>query len=341
MKHLIGLIGVAVEFAWVAVVGSKPVYADGPVGCVFVSETSHNIHGVFRAFYDAHNGWINFGPPLTEALRERGRIVQYFLRARLEFYPENPESFRVQVGLLGLEYNVTDPPLLPSARPSSGDPNFLYFPNTGLAIGFAIKDYWVAQGGVEILGFPISRLRFESGKFVQYFQRARLEWDPSDAGPNKVRASSVGQFVLDKHYAPSSAWRARAANDWCTVFDPSKPVAPSNPIKPTSVLTSTLPTVEVYVKFRQTGLVGPQYVDVLVYDRNNVNKPIAGAALEATVRSFSGERVFPLMSTDESGRSWFSFEIGRQPAGSTTQVEVKAYMGPSVWVGNSRFTHSR
>jgi hypothetical protein len=61
---------------------------------------------------------------------------------------------------------MKSPGILPA-----NNPNFGYFADSGQMISFAIKEYFDRSGGMDILGYPISGLRFESGRFVQYFQR--------------------------------------------------------------------------------------------------------------------------------------------------------------------------
>lgn len=70
-------------------------------------ETGHGIGHGFRAYWeqfgdDAQSIRI-FGYPLTEELSEDGRTVQYFERARFEFWPENPEPHRVLLSRLGAD----------------------------------------------------------------------------------------------------------------------------------------------------------------------------------------------------------------------------------------------
>jgi hypothetical protein len=98
---------------------------------------------------------------------------------------------------------------------------------------------------------------------------------------------------------------------------------------------NTTLSLQVRVKFRQTGPTGPQYVDIAVTDQNG--RPFAGAALAATVRFPNGERVFPVMSSDTLGRSSFSFDIGNQPVGSTTLVDVTAFSGTLTATGRDSF----
>ena len=121
-----------------------------------------------------------------------------------------------------------------------------------------------------------------------------------------------------------ASWRPKALGP---VITPASAmlVFPSAPLK-----------LQVYVRFKQTGLTGPQYVDVEVDDPNG--KPLPGAALSAVVHFSNGsDRVFALMSSDANGKSSFQFDIGAQPAGTTTEIFVTANAGSLTGSGRDVF----
>ena len=71
----------------------------------YYPETGHTVAFAFLEFYEDHGGPALFGYPITEWIIEtNGRIVQYFERVKLEWYPENPPGQRVQPGMLGVIY---------------------------------------------------------------------------------------------------------------------------------------------------------------------------------------------------------------------------------------------
>ena len=107
---------------------SEVALAETPL-CAFMPETRHDVHGVFLTFYRARNGAENFDVPLTEALWERFRNVQYSERAGLEFHPANPEPYRVQLGMLGGQSNTNDLPIKSQAIPPANIPSSRCFPN--------------------------------------------------------------------------------------------------------------------------------------------------------------------------------------------------------------------
>ena len=76
----------------------------GHAGKRYFPETGHTVPFAFLEFYNSHGGLDIFGYPISEWLAEpNGRIVQYFQRSKMEWYPENSEQ-RVQLGMLGSQY---------------------------------------------------------------------------------------------------------------------------------------------------------------------------------------------------------------------------------------------
>ncbi len=67
------------------------------------------MRGEFLDFFNTHGGLRIFGFPITEEFPLNGRTVQYFQRARMELYPENPAGQRVQLGVLGEELGKRTP----------------------------------------------------------------------------------------------------------------------------------------------------------------------------------------------------------------------------------------
>ncbi len=84
----------------------------------------------FLKFYDAHDGPTLFGEPVS-TLEEmpNGRLVQYFERARMEWWPERPIGMRVALTDVGyMDYQRNHP------VPNSNGPN-----NVGPLHGYQIK----------------------------------------------------------------------------------------------------------------------------------------------------------------------------------------------------------
>ena len=149
------------------------------VHTLFFSQTGHHLsnRAGFLDFWRANGQVLIFGYPITEEIIEQGRIVQYFERARFEYHPELAGTmWEVQLSLLGRELTASRN-LAPVAEPQNGS---RFFPETGHTLAGEFRSYWERRGGLRIFGYPISEELEEDGRIVQYFERARLEYDPND-----------------------------------------------------------------------------------------------------------------------------------------------------------------
>ncbi len=170
---------------------------------LYFPETGHTLSGPFLKYWQDHGGLAMFGYPRTEVFYVQGRAVQYFERARFEYWPEfTGTPYEVQLGLLG-RYVTQNRSFPKQPAPTSPNPNAIYFPQTGQYLAFGFKDYWEKNGGLAIFGYPISgeiqEVNPADGKTytVQYFERARFEWHPDQKGtPFEVQLGLLGNEVL-------------------------------------------------------------------------------------------------------------------------------------------------
>jgi beta-lactamase class A len=58
----------------------------------------------------------------------------------------------------------------------------LYFPQTHQSVGHDFLKFWHSLGGLQAFGYPIGPQQMQGNTLVQYFERARLEWHPENAG---------------------------------------------------------------------------------------------------------------------------------------------------------------
>lgn len=170
---------------------------------LFVQQTSHFISAGFKSFWQSHDGPSLFGYPLTEEFKEKdpqtGRTitVQYFERVEMVYDPSAPAGSQVRLARLGsrLESGRS----FPKATPGENTANRTYFPQTGYAISSGFEDFWESSGGLAIFGYPISGEIAEHGRTVQYFERARFEYNPgAKAGTSKVTLGLLGREALEQ-----------------------------------------------------------------------------------------------------------------------------------------------
>ena len=84
----------------------------------YFEATGHTVVYAFKAFWEYNNGLIAFGYPISEEFEEDGRTVQYFERARFEYFPEATDpAYAVQLGHLGrLVARARDIAVAPAVR---------------------------------------------------------------------------------------------------------------------------------------------------------------------------------------------------------------------------------
>lgn len=204
-KSLVRIFAVIFALLMVLPVSSRPAptYAqpDEAVSGRFYPQTGHTLAPQFLFFYDTNGGVAQFGYPITEARDEKGYLVQWTERQRLEYHPENAGTeYEVLLGLLGRELtkgldgprftstantssinSVNPPSALPAADPTSH-----LFTETGHLVSADFLAYWQAHGGVRIFGYPISNSYTDGNLQVQWFERARMELHPENPPETRV-----------------------------------------------------------------------------------------------------------------------------------------------------------
>ena len=166
------------------------------------AETNQCIAGRFLAYWDANGGLARNGLPLTPERREvledgNEYTVQYFERVRMELHPENAAPYDVLLGQFGRaifreSFWIESYKFAQATAPVPQQPGQTYFSETGHNVGPRFAAYWRANGGLAQFGYPLGEERDESLQVapsqpsqtfrVQYFERARFEYHPENAG---------------------------------------------------------------------------------------------------------------------------------------------------------------
>jgi hypothetical protein len=127
---LLGLVGVE-RLAQLGRTPEPPAAERRTPECRYFPQTGHNVCNQqgnlgFRSYWENHglqdpsrsdeaNSLLLFGYPVTEAREEKSStdgktyVTQWFQRARFEWHPENPDDFKVLLGLLGNEVAGANP----------------------------------------------------------------------------------------------------------------------------------------------------------------------------------------------------------------------------------------
>jgi beta propeller repeat protein len=170
---------------------------------VYFPETHHFMSAGFKTFWQGHGGSEILGYPLTEEFSETDPAtgeqitVQYFQRAKLEYRTSADEGNRISIARLGV--SLTADRHFAKVQDTSNSDDRRFFPETGHTIAFGFKDFWEAHGGLAAFGYPISEEFTENGRTVQYFERARFEFNPNSDDPDyKVTLGLLGQEALER-----------------------------------------------------------------------------------------------------------------------------------------------
>ena len=300
MKRVWSLLGITAVVSALLIGGVAAAVSQAQAqNCRFFDETGHWVCDDFLEFYDGRGGLEIFGYPLTEAADDptRGLRVQYFQRARMELHSYNQGRYRVQLGLLVDELGYIYPSATPEEIPAPSDPNHQYFPQTGHVVSYAFLKYFREKGGVDIFGYPRSEILYEDGYYVQYFQRARMEWHPENAVGSQVRLTDVGEIYTRVHDIN---------------------------INPVIIELRQL-NVTASVRYIIVSQQGTQVVFVYVVDQ--YQNPVEGVDLEAVVRYQRGELIEQACSLERTSASGFakcSFELAPSQSGQKVIIDVTA-----------------
>jgi Zn-dependent protease len=170
----------------------------------YFRETGFFVSDPILSFWQDNGGLALYGYPISDEIVERvestGEVyrAQYFERARLEVHGGST----VAIGRAGALLTPPEPP----AQPKEGAQ---FFAETGHNLGGAFRTYWEQNGGLAIFGFPITEERTERSPtdnkeyVVQYFERARFEYHPENAGsPFEVQLGFLGRQLYNRLYGP-------------------------------------------------------------------------------------------------------------------------------------------
>jgi len=298
----------------------------------YFPETRHNVQSPFLEFFEGRGGVDIFGFPITDEFYKDGVLMQFFQRVVMEYRPQNPPPYQIQLALLGELLDKREPPIPESEIPSPDDPVRIYFPQTGHTVGYAFLTFFRKHGQEDIFGYPITELVIENNYIVQYFQRARMEWRPENQERYHVQLGLLGSEYADvinldrKLLAPAAP-----------VIIPTATPGKVSPSAPTPTVAPSLKrlNVSVRLKYPVTGPRGLQTVYVSVIDASN--RPVAGAKITIFVHNNIGVHKFDAPATKAAGKSTFSFDIGQPPRGYVVIVEVTATAPSAIGSGRASY----
>ena len=270
----------------------------------------HWVIGEFLATYDSvPDPAMIFGNPITEAYLEPvgGRYVQYFERARFELIPDNPADFRVKISLLG-ELMYTPGPEL---KPSANLPACREFVESGKKICYAFLDFFEANGGAALFGYPISNFEIRDRLIVQYFQRARFEWHAELPPGRRVTLTDLGRRYF--HFIGE---------------DPSR-LEPEPPPRRTNPMVQMILGIQAraFVQHAVLPQSGSQTIYITLQDQKLM--PLSGAEVSLSITWPSKDKAQILVNqvTNAKGIVSHTFSFDNKPVGQVEIVATITYEG--------------
>jgi len=270
-----------------------------------------NIQGEFLKFYrSASDPLLVFGYPITDEFidPDTGLTTQYFQRARLELVSTTAGPM-VQLAPLGTHLHTSDAPTAPI--PINGSA-CRYFQQTGKNVCYAFLQFYDGNNGPVFFGNPISDVEIRDGRYVQYFERARMEWQPDNPTDQHVVLTDLGAIEF---YARDI-----------------RPVTLRDFIFQAPDITGNITNLQVraFVDQALLPVYSQQTVYIIVQDQNLA--PVQSANINVKVY-YPGRAEPQLLTpfiTTENGLSSEQFSIDNIPANYVVRIEVTAsYQGLS------------
>ncbi|MDQ6694583.1 MAG: CAP domain-containing protein [Chloroflexota bacterium] len=268
------------------------------------SVTGHVVGSAFLRYFDSSGGVRLFGYPLTDVVTENGRPVQYFERTRMEYHAEFAGTANeVLLSRLGADLGRGKISFAP-ASPIPTGPSQIYFSETGHTLTNSFLDFWHANGGLRVLGYPISEPTAQNGLIVQYFERARIEYHPEKMSTGySIELGQLGREYLQIHPdVAASASRVAAS------FVPATNAAQPAPASQVAQQPAASPSVH------QLNAQEQQLFDLINGARQQGG--IAPVALDGQISYMSFYR-----SSDMAVRGYFSHDV---PGGNNFLALLKA-----------------
>jgi lipoprotein-anchoring transpeptidase ErfK/SrfK len=269
MRTRLVLATVVVMLASLFLSGTASASHDTGPSKVYFSETGHTLGHGFLDHWRHYGALPIFGYPLTEEFvdPQTGLATQYFERAVMVWHPDNSPGWQALLHLLGREL-TTNRSLQPAFRPAGpGDSSVCtFFEETDHNVCYGFRAYWEQHGGLPTFGYPLSEELDENGRRVQYFERARFEWHPENAGT--VYEVLLGRLGADAAERDRVDQRPIPKPDDVQGYDPGLWTTPAPPAPPPVSDPGTRPPASAptgYAKWIEVDL-SQQYMRAWQYD---------------------------------------------------------------------------
>lgn len=281
---------------------------------VYISETGHWIWGDFlRTYNSVSDPLLFFGYPITDDFTDpvTNQRVQYFQKSRFDLV-DTESGPQVKMAPLGQLLHESGAPL--ADIPGDG-PTCRAFPSS-FSVCYAFLQFYDAYDGTNRFGNPISEVEVIDGRYMQYFDYARMEWWPDRPTGQRVVLTDLGRIYFDRVVANPELLKSSA---------------------PANIAGKLLqPQVRVFTQHALIGVEEQQTVYVVTQDQ--YLRPIENADIGVTLMFPDGTKEFyRLPESNKFGISQFSFTVGNLDLRSVVNIEAEISIRGEFAKGKSWF----
>ena len=259
---------------------------------IFFEETGHWVRGLFLEKYQsADDPLLIFGYPISDEILDinSGITTQYFQRARMDQL-----DGVVEIAALGKKLYSAGTPL--DIDPSKSS-SCRYFPGTEKSVCYAFLQFYDQHKGYEFFGYPISDLELQEERYVQYFEKARMEFRPEMENGERIALADLGSIYLDLYGSPVNSSGSNIIGQFVR------------------------PQVKAFVSKALISSNEEQTLYIIAQDQHL--QPIEGAMVLVVIHWLDGESEhFRPEPTNADGISVSSFQVGELEPQNIVEIEV-------------------
>lgn len=175
------------------------------------------------------------------------------------------------------------------------------YSETGFSVCLAFLEFFDQHGGAAQFGYPISGFEYHENKLVQYFEKARLEWQPWKIEGQRVVVSDLGRIYFDKLREDPALLRQVQPLD-------------------NTIQAVTRLHVRAFVLKAVTLAADSQQVFIIAQDQ--ALRPLANANCITSIHWANGHTDSNTISTNANGVGLAAFSFKNQPQGSLIKIDV-------------------
>ena len=284
-------------------ISARPFQQVTGEGDWYFPETKRTVSGEILDFYSHTDDYMTkFGYPISDLENHpvlQGAEVQYFQRARIELFPNEPVGKRIRLASLGVWLYGGMSRGKPADIPYVAGACRMFTPNN-IPVCYDFLKFYDQNDGQVYFGEPISVLEeLPSGRLVQYFERARMEWWPENPPGMRVVLTDVGSLYQSREgisdFGKDPDWNIPKKYQLKVNAFTAKPLVSPN---------------------------GKQTIYVIVSDQ--LSEPVKGAMVTLVVHMPDGTNInHRLDETTINGLTSAKLEVGNLKPNQVIQVDVE------------------